>query len=193
MPAGTVNATQISGLIDELNAIRKRADALLARITTDETFAWQPQEGRAWSVGQCLDHLSQTNRFYLAAIRDALAGGTRASSPVTSPIRSTLIGRWFARQMEPGTRKMPTLKKLVPHSAARRAEVVPEFYRTLDEAEALLRDSETLDLNRHTFTSPFFKLSRVRAGTGFRILLAHLRRHLHQAENVLDARRSGVR
>lgn len=186
MPAGTVNATQISGLIDDLNAIRRRADALLARIPTDETFGWQPQEGRAWSVGQCLDHLSRTNRVYLAAIRDALAGGRRASAPVTAPLRSTFIGRWFATQMEPGTRKLPTLRKLVPHSAARRADVVPEFYRTLDETEALLRDSVTLDLNRCIFASPFMKLSRVRAGTGFRILLAHMRRHLHQAERVLD-------
>jgi hypothetical protein len=39
-------------------------------------------------------------------------------------------------------------------------------------------------LNRVTFASPFFKLSRVRAGTGFRVLLTHMHRHLEQAERV---------
>lgn len=185
--AAPANSTQIAGLLDELQAIRQRAAALLARVTDDAMLAWQPRDGRAWSVGQCLDHLTRTNRAYLSAIRDALAGAPRAAVPVTAPILSTWIGRWFVKTMEPGTRKLPTLRTLMPGAAARRAEVVPAFERSLDEIEALLLDAAAIDLNRHTFCSPFFALSRIRAGTGFRVLLAHLRRHLHQAERVLDA------
>jgi hypothetical protein len=182
------NRTQTSPLVDELHAIRARASDLMARVASDEIFAWQPDQGRAWSVGQCLDHLVKTNRMYLASIRDALAHAPRASEAVTAPIRSTWIGRKFAAAMEPGTRKMPTLRKLQPQLATNRARVWSDFVRGLDEIEAVLRDAETIDLNRVTFASPFFKLSRVRAGTGFRILLAHARRHLQQAERVLDTR-----
>lgn len=186
MPAtATVNAPQTAAFLEELRAIRRRAEALLARVQDDAAFSWQPHDGRAWSVGQCLDHLNQTNRLYLSAIRDGLAGQPRAVAPVTAPVRSTWFGRWFAARMEPGTRRMPAPRKVIPRSAQRRADVSAEFFRTLDEIQAVLEDAATIDLNRAAFPSPLFTLSRVRAGTGFRILLAHLRRHLAQAEKVV--------
>ena len=176
---------QTAPLLEDLHAIRARTNALLARVPDDETFGWQPHEGRAWSIAQCLDHLNNMNRLYFGAIKGALAGAKRASAPVTAPIRSSWIGNWFANSMEPGTRKLSAPKKSVPRLDARRQEVVTEFLRGLDEIEAVLKDAATIDLNTPTFPSPFFKLSRVRAGTGFRVLLAHMRRHLAQAEQVL--------
>lgn len=175
---------QTTGFLDELAAIRRRTDALLARVADDEAFHWQPHEGRGWSVGQCLDHLNQMNRLYFGAIRRALATARRAGAPVTTPVRSTWIGRTFAQSMEPGTMKMRAPRTAVPQAVRPREAVTTEFLRGLDEIEATLRDAATIDLNGPTFPSPFFRFSRVRAGTGFRILLAHMRRHLHQAEQV---------
>ncbi|MEX2272640.1 MAG: DinB family protein [Vicinamibacterales bacterium] len=144
------NQTQASLLLDDLGAIRQRADQLMARVSDDQTFSWQPHDGRAWSVGQCLDHLSQGNRAYLAGIRDALAHASRGPAAVTAPIRSTWCGRRFAASM-------------------------------------VIRDAQTIDVNRPTFPNPFLPLVRLRVGTGFRILLAHMRRHIDQAQRVLDA------
>ena len=81
---------------------------------------------------------------------------------------------------------MKAPKKAAPQAARSRALVTGDFLRGLDEIEAALRDAATIDLNGPTFASPFLRFSRVRAGTGFRILLAHMRRHLHQAEQVLE-------
>lgn len=175
---------QTTGFLDELTAIRRRTDALLARVADDETFHWQPDGGKGWSVGQCLDHLNHMNRLYFGAIRGALAGAPRAAAPVTTPVRSTWIGRTFARSMEPGTMKMRAPRKAVPQAVRAREVVTAEFLRGLDEIEATLKDAATIDLNGPTFASPFLRFSRVRAGTGFRVLLAHMRRHLQQAEQV---------
>lgn len=189
MPAASpVNGTQSASLLEELRAVRESADRLMARVADDLTFSWQPHDGRGWSVGQCLDHLSQTNRLYLASIRDALANAARHDTPVTAPIRSTWIGRWVAQKMEPGSIKMKAPKRIVPRSATSRPQVWSEFTRGLDEIEAVIRDADRIDLNSATFPSPLFKFSRVRAGTGFRIMLAHLRRHIRQAERVLETR-----
>ena len=177
---------QTTGLLEELSAIRRRTAALLEAVPGDEAFAWQPHDGRAWSVAQCLEHLNHMNRLYFGELRAALARATRTSAPVTAPIRSTWIGRKFAAMMEPGTMKMRAPKKAAPLAARGRAEVTADFLRGLDEIEAALNDAATIDLNRPTFQSPFFKPSRVRAGTGFRILLAHMRRHLQQAEGVIQ-------
>ena len=179
---------QTAPLLEDLRAIRIRTHALLARVPDEETFGWQPHEGRAWSVAQCLDHLNNMNQLYFGAVKGALDGARRASAPVTDPVRSSWIGNWFANSMEPGTRKLPAPKKSIPRLNRRRDEVVTEFLRGLDEIEAVLKDAATIDLNTPTFASPFFKPSRVRAGTGFRVLLAHMRRHLVQAEQVLAIR-----
>ena len=168
--------------------VRARAAALMAGVADDETFSWQPDGGRRWSVGQCLDHLTQTNRLYVAGIRDALAGASRGASPVTTPIRSTWFGRKFAASMEPGKGKYRAPGKVVPRSASNRAQVWGEFQRELDEIEALIKDGATIDFNRASFPNPFLGIVRVRVGTGFRILLAHLRRHLQQAEQVVAGR-----
>ena len=178
---------QTAGFLDELAAIRRRTHALLARVSDEQTFQWQPNEGRGWSVGQCLEHLNQMNRLYFGAMRRALAVAPREAAPVTAPVQSTWIGRRFAESMEPGTMKMKAPRQAAPQAARPRAQVESDFLRGLDEIEAMLRDAATIDLNRPTFASPFLRFSRVRAGTGFRILLAHMRRHLHQAEQVLLA------
>ena len=186
--AAAANQTQASSLVGELRAIRDRADLLIARVPDDLVFAWQPANGRGWSVGQCLDHLSQGNRLYIANIRDALANAQREPEPVTAPIRSTWPGRKFIAMMEPGTRKMKAPKKIAPRLADNRAQVWGEFVRGLDEMEAILREADHVDLNRPTLPSPLFKLSRMRVGTAFRILFAHMRRHIRQAERVLETR-----
>lgn len=177
---------QTTGFLEELAAIRRRTDALLARVPGEEAFLWQPHEGRAWSVGQCLEHLNQMNRLYFGAIRQALAHAPREASLVDTPVCSTWIGLKFAESMEPGTMKMRAPKKAAPQDVRSREAVTAEFLRGLDEIEATLRDAATIDLNKPTFASPFFRLSRVRAGTGFRVLLAHMRRHLQQAEQVVS-------
>lgn len=187
-PTDTANATQTWGLLDQLEAIRGRTEALLARVPDDASFHRQPDDG-GWSVGQCLDHLNRMNRLYFGAIRDALSRAQRRRAPVTTPLASSWFGNWFAASMEPGTRKFRAPGKAVPRPSATRAEVTSEFGRGLDEIEAALKDAATIDLNRPTFASPFFSLSRVRAGTGFRILLAHMRRHLQQAEHVANRMR----
>ncbi len=97
----------------------------MARVESDEAFSFQPGGGTRWSVGQCLDHLTQTNRLYVVAIRRALAGAPRAAGAVTAPIASTWLGRKFAASMEPGYGRFRAPKKVVPRSATNRAQVVP--------------------------------------------------------------------
>ena len=122
-PTDTANATQTSGLLDQLDAIRLRTEALLARVPDDAAFNRQPGDG-GWSVGQCLDHLNQMNRLYFGAIRGALSRAQRRRAPVTAPLVSSWFGNWFAASMEPGTRKMGAPRKAVPRSSVTRATAV---------------------------------------------------------------------
>lgn len=176
---------QVDPLLDELRAIRARTIALLDRVPDDAACHRKP-EGGGWSVAECLEHLNQMNRVYFGTVRAALAGARREAAPVTTPLASTWFGRWFTNAMGPGGPKGKSPAKARPIAAGSRDEVAGAFLRGLDEIEAAIEHAATIDLNRPTFASPFFRLSRVRAGTGFRILLAHMRRHLLQAEQVVE-------
>ena len=60
---------EILGAVDRAD---DAADALAASLS-EEQFHWQPDEGRAWSVAQCLEHLATSNLVYGDAIRGGRA------------------------------------------------------------------------------------------------------------------------
>ena len=51
----------------------------------------------------------------------------------------------------------------------------------------LISDSADLDVNRATFKNPFLSVIKVRVGTALRLIAAHDRRHLWQADQVKKA------
>ena len=68
----------------------------------DAGYNWQPDGGKEWSVGQCLEHLVRANRMYLDALEDAARdalqeGGTGTPTPLV-PGR---LGKWFIDSLEP--------------------------------------------------------------------------------------------
>lgn len=186
--ADTGTPSQTADLVAELDHIRARATALMARVPDDGACGWQPDGGRGWSVAQCLDHLTRTNALYLATMRPAVARVPRSGTPVTAPLQSSWAGRRFIRSLEPGTMKMPAPGAFAPASDIPRETAWRGFQDSLDEIERLMRDAAGVDLNRAVFPNPLFKLIRMRASTGLRGMLAHMRRHIAQAERVADAR-----
>ena len=46
--------------VDELNRQNQQAQVLVGNLS-DIALNWQPNGGRSWSIGQCLEHLGATN------------------------------------------------------------------------------------------------------------------------------------
>lgn len=173
-------------LLTDLDRIRARFDGVMAR--AGERLDTPPAPG-AWSAAECIAHLNTTNRLFLGSIRGALSRASRSSAPVTSPVASTFMGRWFVGIVgEQARQKVPAQKKVRPPSAVSGQSAAEEFRQILDEIATLLREHETVDLNKAVFRSPLFALSRLRAGTGMKVLIAHMNRHLAQAERAISAR-----
>jgi len=60
---------------------------------------WQPDDGRSWSVCQCLDHLARTNQIYSQAMLQAVAQKS-ANGTVTTATAPGWFGALFIGQME---------------------------------------------------------------------------------------------
>ena len=74
-----------------------------------------------------------------------------------------------------------------PESSKPRADVLAHYHDAHRLVRELISDCADLDVNRAAFKNLFFSLIKVRVGTALRLIAAHDRRHLWQAEQVKKA------
>jgi hypothetical protein len=179
-----------SALPDDLAALNRQLDAIdgqarkLVADLCETRFNWQPDEGRSWSVGQCIQHLAQTNHVYVDAIRMAV-GKARASGKPNRPIVPGFLARRFIGVLEPPVRvRVKTNAKATPPSAVRKDEGLEAFLRSEDEVRRLIAECAAFDPNAARFPNPFLRGLNWTIGSGLYIIAAHDRRHLWQAEQV---------
>jgi len=166
----------------QIGEIRVAVDRLLAMVSTTQ-LNWQPEGGRRWSIGQCLDHITKAADVYSAPIADAIEGAPPGAAAAARP---NLLGRAFVWFIEPPPRfKTPAPKVAHPASSFDVATVRAEFERGALSLQALASRAVAVDSGRARFANPFAGGMRVfNVATGIMILLAHARRHLLQAEQV---------
>ena len=170
-------------LIAELDRQAGQAQALAAGLG-DSALNWQPNGGKSWSVGQCLDHLAIMNRMYLKALQDAVGNNRDQLEPRKVPIQpSGWLMRWFIGTEEPPPKfKLPAPKKLAPPSALSGAVVV-DFAALQKELADFVREWGQADLNDVHMKNPLAPI-QLKLDTALLIISYHNRRHLWQAENV---------
>lgn len=178
----------VSDVLDEvekeLSEATRRAWTLV-RSTDPRIFTVRPDPSN-WSAAECLSHLSLTTELFLpplrAAIDDARARGlTRRSKPKMDILGRVL--RWF---LEPPIRsRVRTTARFVPRSVRAKSEAFGEFASLQDQLLDLLRSSADIDLVKPKIVSPFDRRVRYNLFSAFRIIAAHQRRHLWQAEQVV--------
>ena len=174
-------------LLDDVDAIDAAVGTLSSQVS-DTQFFWQPHEGRAWSIAQCLEHLAMSNKVYGAAIREGIERARARGLTGGGAIYSNVLGRKFITSLEPPVvRRMRNPRKSTPPGSSDRGEILRSFAEGHDLVRELIRSAAAIDVNRAVFKNPFLPLVRVRVGTGLRIISAHDRRHIWQAENVRKA------
>jgi len=152
----------------------------------DAAFNWQPEGGKAWSVGQCIDHLVRTNRLYLDALEEVVNRALAEGAVEAPPLDPGRIGRWFINILEPPVGiRLPAPKKALPASRLIRASTLIAFAGEQQRIVELVRRSARVDCNRLKFQNPLAGgVQMFNVATGLLVMAAHERRHLLQARNV---------
>lgn len=176
--------SELSDDLRQLEAIRADARALVAAVSSGE-FNRRPDPKR-WSVGQCLDHLNTLRTTY-PAIDRTIAEAERRGLRRPGPFRYGWFARLSIRSMDAPPRfRMRTVKMLFPREIPLdRDAVLHEFLELRDQFAERVRRADGLDLKRAVVVSPVNRLVRLPLGAYFAFLLAHDRRHLWQARQVL--------
>jgi hypothetical protein len=100
------------------------------------------------------------------------------------------ILRWF---LEPPIRqRVKTTAPFVPRSVRAKAEAFGEFAMLQSKLAEQIAAARDLDLSRVKIVSPFDRRVRYNLYSAFRILVAHQRRHLWQAEQAVAALRQAT-
>jgi DinB family protein len=172
---------QLAEIADQLAAASTRAQRLLDSL--DEARFHARRDPTRWSAAECIAHLTLTARAYAPLIDAVLArGGVAAGVP---HYRRDLPGWLLSVLLEPPARlRMKTIAAFVPASTGTRAEVGGEFARSQTELVRRLEAASGRDLNHLTIVSPFNARLSYNLFSAFRILAAHERRHLWQAERA---------
>ena len=168
----------------ELNEATRRAWDLV-HTTDGRLFTVRPSVS-SWSAAECLAHLSVSSEMFLpvleAALDDARKRGVLSDRPPKMDVLGSVL-RWF---LEPPIRqRVKTAAPFVPRSVRAKAESFGEFASLQEKLVGLLQRARGLDLRKVKIVSPFDRRVRYNAFSAFRIVVAHQRRHLWQAEQAV--------
>jgi hypothetical protein len=181
-------AEPLADVESELNAATVRARQLVDS-TEPRLFTVRPHLS-AWSAAECIAHLNMSTEQFLPVLRAALEDAREKGWTAKRTPRMDLLGavlRWF---LEPPVRaKLKTAAPFVPRGVRAKAESIAEFTRLQDRVLEMIREARDLDLRRVKIVSPFDKRVKYNVYSAFRILIAHQRRHLWQAEQAVETLR----
>ena len=174
-------ADPLDELEQELNEATRRAWALV-QSTDGRLFTVRPQPGR-WSAAECLAHLSLSTDLFLPVLRKAMSE-PRSNAKKKVP-KMDLLGRILRWFLEPPIRqRVKTSAPFVPKAVRAKADAFGEFAALQEKLMDVLRDAREADLSRK-IVSPFDKRVKYNLYSAFRIIAAHERRHLWQAEQTV--------
>jgi hypothetical protein len=172
----------------ELNEATRRAWTLI-QSTDGRLFTVRPQ-AMSWSAAECLAHLSISTELFLPTLRKAIDDAKRQKKKKTAKPKMDLLGRVLAWFLEPPIRtRVKTAAPFVPKSTRAKAEAFGEFATLQEKLVDLLREAREADLGVK-IVSPFNRRVRYNLYSAFRIVAAHERRHLWQAEQAIAEIRS---
>jgi hypothetical protein len=169
---------------DQLLSIKQDAEGLMS-VLTDLQFNWRPAPDR-WSIAECFAHLNATARLYVPAIDAAIATARARELRGQGPFVYPLFERLFLRMSEPPPKvRFRAPAAFRPAAASAPDGVRREFTEWQEKLGERLVQADGLDLRRARHRSPAIGIFHWSLGTMFAVMLAHQRRHIWQARQVL--------
>lgn len=178
----------LDALVADVQRVRETTNRRF-RSLTDEQLNRGPGPGK-WSVGQCLEHLNIMGGLYLPVISRKIKAARERGSKPADTVAHGLIGRKMTEAMRrPASEKaLKTPQQYAPSGSRLPRTVVEVFSRQLDELENLIDQARQVNANAVRIPNPIIPMLLPRLTDALELLVEHLKRHISQAERVLDGR-----
>ncbi len=181
--SAAIRSPQLEQIRQEVEESSQHASKLVSGMT-DEQLLRRPEPGR-WSVAECLAHLTKSAEINLPRVDAALAEASQRNLRGDGPFHLDFVGGLLKWSLEPPYRvKVKTTAPFQPESLDPVAQVLPRFLASQAGLLARVDRARGLALDQVKITSAFNSKVRYNAFAAFHIMLAHVRRHLWQAEQA---------
>ncbi|MDR8392104.1 DinB family protein [Aliifodinibius sp. S!AR15-10] len=176
--------------INQFTQARDRSISFCQPLSED-IFVQRPAP-ETWSIAECYSHLNEFGNRYLSNIRRGMESAEegKPSKSLESAFTPRLIWKGVIWLFAPPYRmKMKTVKPFTPKSVALKKTNVLDEFNTLqnnfiDELEQARIKS--VDLDSVKVSNPLLTFIKMRLAECFAVVEVHQRRHLWQAEQILD-------
>ena len=156
---------------------------------TEAQFNWRP-EPQAWSIEECLAHLTIVGQHEIRLIESAIQDGRARNLLSTGPYRYGWLERTILRQTEPPVRRrFSAPRRFRPLHGQPLTAILPTFLHVQRQFAQLAVDADGLDLARVKVPTPISRLLKLSLGMTLAQAAAHERRHLEQARRVRESPR----
>jgi DinB superfamily len=167
----------------ELDAIGREAEMTFGGLSGHQ-LNWRPDPSR-WSVAQCFAHLLAANALMFRAAEDALDDRRPRTIWQRLPVVPALLGRMMVRSQGPGAaRKFTAPTRAQPAASDIDADIIARFVEQKRDAVAKAQALDEAKAARTIMASPFVKVVTYSVLDGWRLVVAHDRRHFEQARRV---------
>ena len=178
--------------VRELEEIQKQFEQagdqakLLTQGLSEGQFNWRP-EPKAWSIEECLAHLTMVGQTEVRLIEHAIQSGRARNVTGNGPFRYGWLERTILRQTEPPVRRrFSAPRRFRPVHGQPITAILPTFLHVQRQFVQLALQAEGLDLARVKVATPMTRLVKFSLGTTLAQAAAHERRHLDQARRVRE-------
>lgn len=176
---------QINNWNNELSAIT--ADYIAAFGKLDNKALNTKPNADTWSIAQVIEHVIKTNESYFPGI-EGLHNGTY-TVPFLGRISflNNFFGNFILKSVQPeAKRRIKTFPKWEPSSSDISSNILERFERSQQQLQRAITGSEKLLEKQSRISSPVnvnivYKLDKL-----YDILVAHEKRHLKQAKEILE-------
>lgn len=147
----------------------------------NEVELLKPAANGGWSIAQCLEHLNSYGRYYLPAMQKGIHASKDAVAPT---FKSSWLGAYFSRLMEPGTKSkaMKSPKEHKPQPDLDAVKVIAEFIEQQELLLALVRRAAAKDIGKIRIPISIAQWMKLKLGDVFGFVVAHNERHIQQAK-----------
>jgi len=176
----------LSELIAEAEQVPRTVNAAFGALSSDQII-WKPSPGE-WSIANCLEHLVLLNEPYFPPIEKILAGKHKVSFWERVPMLPAFFGRLVLAAVQPESkRKIKARPAFVPELSDTDIGIRTRFLTHQVELIRLMKATAELPIDKIVITSVVSPVVTYSLLDAYRILVAHERRHLQQAERVMRA------
>jgi hypothetical protein len=152
---------------------------------TIEQLNWKPNPS-AWSIGQIIDHIITVNETYFPVVEQLKQGTYRTPWTGRLPFLVQWFGEFILKGVEPQRkRKVKTFQIWEPAQSDIPGGILQRFAEHQKKLGEMMASCENFIQAGAVISSPANRFIVYKLETAFDIIVAHERRHLNQALEVL--------